>query len=135
MDLVDRWQPQPADAAWAAYISAAYGSPLDIAARTGGMSLAEIANEVGCDLITAQKLRQTSWEFTAKYTHSEMPRAVAVEAAVEDESGACSSNFSRRPFWHRSQWGLYCMRITLWSPPSFPMRVDPASRSCPRSRP
>jgi hypothetical protein len=72
---------------WSAYINAAYGSPLDIAARAGAMSPAEIANEVGCDLITAQKLRQTSWEFTAKYTHSEMPRAVAVEAAVADTTG------------------------------------------------
>lgn len=72
---------------WSAYINATYGSPLDIAARTGGMSVREIANEVGCDLITAQKLRQTSWEFTAKYTHSEMPRAVAMEAAIEDAGG------------------------------------------------
>jgi hypothetical protein len=79
---------------WSAYINAAYGSPLDIAARTGGMPLAEIAKEVGCDLITAQKLRQTSWEFTAKYTHSEMPRAVAVEAAVEDATGTLPRFFA-----------------------------------------
>jgi hypothetical protein len=79
---------------WSAYINAVYGSPLDIAARTGGMSLTEIANEVGCDLIIAQKLRQTSWEFTAKHTHSEMPRAVAMDAAVEDTNGALQQFFA-----------------------------------------
>ena len=57
----------------------------EIAARTGAMSVREIAAEVGCDLATAARLRRVSWEFTAKYTHSEMPRAVALDAAVEGD--------------------------------------------------
>src|SRR5579862_4035687 len=78
-------------AQWAAYLNDQYGSPLEIAARTGAMSLREIADEVDCDLATAAKLRRQSWEFTAKYTHAEMPRAVAVDASVQGESPGINS--------------------------------------------
>jgi hypothetical protein len=69
---------------WASYLSDTYGSPLEIAARTGAMTVAAIAAEVGCDPATAAKLRLRSWEFTAKYTHPEMPRAIEVDAVVDE---------------------------------------------------
>jgi hypothetical protein len=72
---------------WSSYIQSQYGSPLDIAAAVGAMSLAEIAEKLGCDRVTAAELRLKCWEFTARYTHQEMPRDVAVDAAVEGDGG------------------------------------------------
>lgn len=81
-------------AQWSAYIKTAYGSPLDEPARMSGMSIPDLARELGCTRSEAAEFQLQCMEFVLSYTHSEMPRAVMVDATVAGDTGPLASFFT-----------------------------------------
>ena len=81
-------------AQWAAYLKTAYGSPLEEPARMCGMSIPDLARELGCARAEAAEFQLRCMEFVSSYTHAEMPRAVAVDATVAGDTGPLASFFA-----------------------------------------
>jgi len=77
---------------WSRYVKSAYGSPLENQARIMAMSIPEIARELGCSREEAMARWLRCTEFVLGYTHSEMPRAVAVD--VVDGVGGLTDFFA-----------------------------------------